>query len=79
MNNNNDGGRQDDIVNKVNNGIKDRKDKRANLQEQIKETDKQVDTHEDAKAEFSKDLPDMKNKLTALTALISEKHVKKIN
>ena len=31
MNDNNDGGRLDDIVNKVNNGIKDRKDPRANL------------------------------------------------
>jgi hypothetical protein len=53
--------------------------KRAELQESIKKIDKQIELHEDAKAEFSKDLPTMKTNLASLVENINEKQVKKIN
>jgi hypothetical protein len=45
----------------------------------LKDFDDRVDQHQSAKEKFSQDIPTMKDKLAGLVALITEKHVKKIN
>lgn len=45
----------------------------------MKEYEEQVHKHQETKENFSQGIPAMKEKLTELVKLITEKHVKKIN
>ena len=67
------------IGTKLSNENHSRQNKRSELQEAIKKIDQRIEEHEDAKAEFSKDLPTFKENLAAIVEKITEKQVKKIN
>ncbi len=54
----------ENVETKLKDGSQQRADQRAKLQDAIKEADKQIEIHEDAKAKFSKDFPFMKKELS---------------